>query len=71
MMTRKALTTTGRLRRILVTCPACGAEATALQLLRDWNGQTYRFMCCGARNHLNHLEGGARTRLTSHEPGQA
>lgn len=50
----------------LATCPGCGTEAPYLGssgCIEDWNGETYRFKCCGHRAHLNPANGGATTRV--------
>lgn len=46
-----------------VTCPTCGAEGQAFNLIvREWNGTNYLFRC-GHAHHLDPLRGGARTEL--------
>jgi len=50
--------------RYLARCPGCGTVAPYVGntgCLEDWDGETYRFKCCGHRAHLCAAEGGAET----------
>jgi len=48
----------------LARCPGCGTVAPYVGntgCLEDWNGESYRFKCCGHRAHLDPTLGGAET----------